>query len=295
MKKFVTLTAVAVAVVVFLGQQQQCPPNQQEEEYQDEGGIVLYIDSDADGADAFTTGPMPTDAKAVFLHHSTGKAVWDGGVPALVERYNMSHGTQYLVDEQDFPSADLNFPYHYWNYWVNHGDQEFYNDEPTLQHLTQNYDVVVWKHCYPATHVEPDCEEPSVGSDTMCMQNYQLQYNALRDKMHEYPDNRFIVWTGAANVEAMTMPEYAARGRQWVNWVKNEWDQPNDNIYVWDFYELQTQGTDYFLADYALSPEDSHPNAMFAAEIAAPRFVNRLTDVLQGDGDADGLTGETNE
>lgn len=29
------------------------------------------------------------------------------------------------------------------------------------------------------------------------IENYKLQYNASKNKIHEFPDNKFIVWTPA--------------------------------------------------------------------------------------------------
>lgn len=31
--------------------------------------------------------------KIIFLHHSTGQVIWNGGVPEWFARYNAEHGT----------------------------------------------------------------------------------------------------------------------------------------------------------------------------------------------------------
>jgi len=33
----------------------------------------------------------------VFLHHSTGGVIWDGGVPGWFDAYNAEHGTTYRI------------------------------------------------------------------------------------------------------------------------------------------------------------------------------------------------------
>jgi hypothetical protein len=38
---------------------------------------------------------------------------------------------------------------------------------------------------------------PNIASSVKSEENYKLQYNALKAKMHEFPNKRFIVWTGA--------------------------------------------------------------------------------------------------
>ena len=177
-----------------------------------------------------------------------------------------------------------NYPYDYWNIWVNHAGASAYMKEPTLEMLTQTYDVIVWKHCFPVSSVAADTGSPDITSSVKSEENYKLQYNALKAKMHEFPNKRFIVWTGAALVESATNAEEAGRARDFANWVKTTWDEPGDNIYVWDFRDLETGGGLYLLPENAASTSDSHPNPTFAASVA-PLIGQRIIDVIEGRGD----------
>ncbi len=156
--------------------------------------------------------------------------------------------------------------------------------------LTQTYNVIVLKHCYPVSDVAADSGPADVTSQDQQDQNYRLQYNALKAKMHQFPDTRFIVWTGAARLQAEA-PDAAnaARATAFFTWVRTTWDEPNDNIYVWDFRTLETGGADFLPPER--SAGDSHPNGTFAAEVA-PYFVNRLVDVIEGRGDSGSVTGQ---
>ncbi len=60
--------------------------------------------------------------------------------------------------------------------------------------------------------------------------------------MRSFPDTTFIVWTGAALTEATTTPDEAQRTREFFDWVKTEWDEPGDNIFLWDFYAARDRG-----------------------------------------------------
>jgi hypothetical protein len=235
------------------------------------------------------------DASVVYLHHSTGGCIWNGGVPEWIADYNVSNATSYTITEVAYPSSDgygwQNYPYDYWNIWIEHEGTEPYMGEDTLEILTASHDVIVFKHCYPVSHIAPDSGSPDVASSTKSIENYRLQYDALRDKMHAFPDNRFIVWTGAALVAASTNEGEGTRARQFFTWVKETWDVPGDNIFVWDFFELETEGGLYLLEEHAASASDSHPNATFSAA-AAPLCGQRIVDVIQGLGDARSLTGE---
>ena len=231
---------------------------------------------------------MSNSAKVIFLHHSTGGIIWDGGMETTIAKYNTNHGTKYSIKQMKFPKSRPygwnNYPYDYWNIWVSHAGSSDYKKEPTLEMLTQNYDVIVWKHCFPVSSIAADTGSPDIASDVKSEENYKLQYNALKAKMHEFPNKRFIVWTGAALVESETNAEEAKRARDFANWVKTTWDEPGDNIYVWDFRDLETGGGLYLLPENAASTSDSHPNRTFAASVA-PLIGQRIIDVIEGRGD----------
>ncbi|MBI5487216.1 MAG: hypothetical protein HY905_07780 [Deltaproteobacteria bacterium] len=238
---------------------------------------------------------MPDDAQIIYLHHSTGGVIWDGGVADAVAAYDDANGTSYAITERAFPSGDPypweNYPYDYWNIWVSHAGPDPYQTEPTLEILTAQYAVIVFKHCFPVSGIEPDTGSPDITSSTKSLENYHLQYDALKAKLHEFPANRFLVWTGAALTAGSTTPDQAARSREFFTWVRTVWDEPGDNIFVWDFFELETEGGNVLPVANAASADDSHPNAAFAARVA-PLFVNRLVSVILGTGDLTSLTGE---
>ena len=218
----------------------------------------------------------------VFLHHSTGGAIWDGGVADLIDEYNNQHSTQYNISEIEYPSDEYgweNYPYDYWNIWVNHGDRNYYQGQPTLKTLTKKYDVIIFKHCFPVGDIQPDDGVGDVSSSEKTLANYKLQYQALKDLMYQYKDTKFIVWTGAVLVKESTTPEHAKRQKEFVDWVKNTWDEPDDNIYIFDFYSLETDGGLYMKDEYSQGGGDSHPNEEFSQK-AAKAFVDKIVEVV---------------
>ena len=230
--------------------------------------------------------PLPDDARVIFLHHSTGWVIWEGGVPAWFSAYNAEQGTGYVVTELGYPGGDYpwdNYPYDYWNLWVNHAGTVPYLGQATLEILTPQYDVIVFKHCFPVCSIEADAAEPDITSSTKTLGNYKAQYDALKAKLLSFPATRFIVWTGAARLQTEIPEEMALRAREFFDWVMAEWDEPGDNIYVWNFYDLETGGGIYMLPENAST--DSHPNSTFAAAVA-PLFCQRVVEVIRGSGDA---------
>ncbi|NLE25426.1 MAG: hypothetical protein GX625_08810 [Clostridiaceae bacterium] len=240
----------------------------------------------------------------IFLHHSTGEVIMNGNtdiksnaitLPGLFKSYNKEHKKKYSFKETDFPKSEpygwKNYPYDYYNIWVkNAGDQPFLT-EPTLELLTKDYEVVIFKHCFPVSNIQPDELSPDIESELRSTANYQLQYEALRDKLHEFPDVKFIVFTGAVQVKANITEEEALRAKSFFMWVKEDWDQPDDNIYLWDLYELQTEGGIYFKDEYARKVTNSHPGPEFAGKAVGLLF-NRIIDVIENNGAETSLTGE---
>lgn len=236
--------------------------------------------------------PTTNGTNIIFLHHSTGQVVWNGGISKWFEDYRKTQNKEYYITEQEFPKEGGNFPFDYWNLWVKNAGPKPVNYDPTLEMITKHYDVIIWKHCYPVIDIKEDTGAPDISSDEKRMENYKLQYEALKRKMHEFPNNKFIVWTGAVRVKAETTEEMAMRGKSFVEWVKKEWDEPNDNIFLWDFYELETEGGIYLKDEYALGVNNSHPNNIFG-ERAAQLLCQRVIDVIEGRGDTSNLTGDS--
>ncbi|MBI2522611.1 MAG: hypothetical protein HYV97_19480 [Bdellovibrio sp.] len=234
----------------------------------------------------FKQGTLGPKSKAIFLHHSTGEVIWNGGVGEWFKKYNQSHGTEYVIEERAFPSGDPypweNYPYDYWNIWVKNAGTAPYKNEPTLEILSKNYEMIVWKHCFPVSNIEIGKGTPNVAGSEKTLENYKLQYTALKKKMHSFPNTRFLVWTASALVSGETSKEEAARAQSFVTWVKKEWDEPRDNIFVWDFWGLETEGGLFLSAKNA--KDDSHPNDAFGRK-AAPLFAQRLVDIIEGKGD----------
>jgi len=230
-------------------------------------------------------------ADIVFLHHSTGANIWNGGVP----EWFATNAPQYRITERSFPKSSpygwKNYPYDYWNIWVRQAGSSPYKGEPTLEMLVGSYDMIIFKHCFPVSGIREDTGNPDVASEDKRVENYKLQYNALKDKMHQFPKTKFLVWTGAALVRNGTNEASARRTRAFFDWVRTDWDNKGDNIYLFDFYALETGG-DLFMQDqYAASRNDSHPDKAFSQQVA-PLFCRRIVNILGGRGDSTSLTGE---
>lgn len=243
------------------------------------------------------------ETNILFLHHSTGGVIWQGtasspkkaDLPQLFARYNKEKQTNYVIKQQEFPQAKPygwnNYPFDYYNLWVKNAGPSAFLEEPTLEILTKDYQIIIFKHCYPVSNIQPDQNPADINSEFKTIPNYKLQYSALRDKLHAFPETKFMLFTGAVNVKSNMTEDEAQRTKEFFSWVINEWDLPGDNIFIWDLYSLQTEGGLYFKDDYAASPSDSHPSTDFAGRVVKLLF-NRIIDVIQNDGNNTLLSGE---
>jgi hypothetical protein len=235
--------------------------------------------------------------KIIFLHHSTGNNIWlgytnhyiykltkKGDVQKIFANYNRKHKTKYEITEIAFPKNKpygwKNYPFDYYNIWVKNGGETPYMEEPTLEILTKEYEVIIFKHCFPVSRIAEDIGIPDINSEVKTIENYKLQYNALKVKMHEFPENKFIIWTPAVNTRKGMTEDEATRTRQFYNWMIGEWDEKGDNIFIWDFYKYETDGGLYLEDNNAYNPDNSHPNMDFSARVA-PYFCKFIIDVIE--------------
>ena len=233
--------------------------------------------------------------KVVFLHHSTGGNVYSGGnVAEWINNYNSENSTNIEITERAYPNSPYpwaNYPYDYWNLWIDGNCDEEQPGIECIENLVEDYRVIIFKHCFPGASIKADAGDPSVSSESKTLGNYKLQYRALREMMAQYPENLFIVWTLAPLHRLATNPEDAARAGEFVDWVKEEWlteeDKDYDNIKVFDFWgyvaekdenpgsgEVNCLKYDY---EKSHSGSDSHPNSL-ANETIGPLFAEFIVN-----------------
>jgi hypothetical protein len=258
--------------------------------------------------------------KIVFLHHSTGQNIWNGNqntfcsraasrisyrlslmfyknpkLPALFKKYNNRNHTDYFIKEMEFPKESPygwnNDPYDYFNIWVNNAGEDYFKDEPTLEILSKEYQVIIFKHCFPVCNIQPEKDSADINSEYKSIANYKLQYFALKEKLLDFPETKFILFTGAAQVKSQITEDEAKRAKEFFEWVKGDWDIQGDNIHIWDLYSLETKGDIYLQDIYAKSFTDSHPNGLFS-DYASGLLFNRIIDVITTNGLKTDLTGE---
>ena len=144
------------------------------------------------------------EMKIIYLHHSTGEVIWNGNgnktnLPFLFKNYNKENDRNYVIKSIEFPKelpyGWKNYPYDYYNIWVKNAGNEPFMEEPTLEMLTKDYKVIIFKHCFPVCNIQADQDPADINSELKTISNYKLQYASLRDKLNEFPDTKFILFT----------------------------------------------------------------------------------------------------
>ena len=246
------------------------------------------------------------DERVLFLHHSTGGAVYtQGGVAGWISRYNTANGTDYRLDARAYPDNPYpwsNYPYDYWNLWVNGNCDDAQSSIACMGSLVREYDVIILKHCYPGADVLEDTGSPNIASARKSPENYKLQYRALRELMDDYGDTQFIVWTLAPRHRLSTSTSNATRARAFVDWVRSEWltedGHSHPNIAVFDFWGYAAEENDgtstgqgpvntlRYEYEKRHDDEDSHPNIL-ANETIGPLFAEFIVNTIEGESTRD--------
>lgn len=208
-----------------------------------------------------------------FLHHSTGRNLIDeGGVYDLFNKYNQEHNTTFqFSDEWSTPSG--NYPY---DYYIDTFSPE------RLKNCTDTCDVIIFKHCFPGSDILEDTGYPDINSSERSLENYKLQYRALRDRFDQYPDTKFLIMTipPLHRNHPEATPEKAVRAQKFAKWIMGEFlteNGPHYNIEVFDFRSLLTGPDGYLKYEYEINHDDNdcHPNKL-ANETIGPLFFNAI-------------------
>ncbi len=238
--------------------------------------------------------------RIILLRHSTGGNLFEqGGVKSWFDDYNQKNGTTYDISMRAYPDTPYqwrNYPYDYWNLWLNpNGPARAGNSGvDTLESLVKNYDMIIFKHCFPGADIVADSGSASVSSSIKSLQNYKLQYRALREKFDSMPNTIFMVWTLAPRHRLYTNSANASRAKMFVEWVKNEWltedGKPHPNIFIFDFWShvaensnnpangrVNTLRHEY---ERSHSSDDSHVNTQ-GNRVVGPLFAQRVVDAIE--------------
>ncbi len=248
------------------------------------------------------------NAKIRFLHHSTGSNVYSqGGVSNWFSNYNTNNETNYSISEVNYPTNGYpwnNYPYDWWNLWVTENTDELPRtpacqegnvNMECLSNLTQQYDVIIFKQCYPGAGIGVDTGNPDVTSNLKTLENYKEQYRALRKEFDKYPDNLFIAWTLVPLHRLNTDTDTAARAKEFVDWVNNEWlsedSESHSNIKIFDFWSYAAEldqnpdngqiNTLKYEYEGTHTSSDSHPNTL-ANQTIGPIFSQAIVDGIDG-------------
>ncbi len=253
---------------------------------------------------AFALAAVDENAKIRFLHHSTGGNLYSqGNVADWFSSYNSTNGTNYNISEINYPTNGYpwnNYPYDWWNLWVTENPddtprtpacQSGNANMECLDNLTTQYDVIIFKQCFPGADIGPDTGNPDVTSSVKTLENYKEQYRAIRKELDKYPNNLFIVWTLVPLHRLATNAEKAARAKEFVDWVNNDWltedGNNHPNIKIFDFWSYVVESnpnptngqvnTLKYEYERSHTGSDSHPNTL-ANQTVGPIFSQAIVD-----------------
>ncbi len=136
--------------------------------------------------------------------------------------------------------------------------------------LILDYDVIIFKNCYPTTKVTTEKQ----------LKDDIKYYQIIRDSLKKYPEKKFILLTPPPERKETTTKGNAKRAKKLISILTSDnFIKDTDNLYVFDFYKLLADEDGYLKKEYTkLFVKDSHPNKK-ANEIIAPVFAEYLVEV----------------
>ena len=232
-----------------------------------------------------------------FLHHSTGRNIInDGDMRAYIDDYNNTNGTAYDFWDHDYNYIGLKNPAGA-NTGIDYdipGDNTdpigLYNlwttENSARDDIVANHEVIAFKSCYPACHIENLLE----------LRDYILWYLRMRDYFDTQPDRLFIVMSPPPLHRNSTNLTEADNARAFADWLISDFFLAgHPNIFCFNLFDHLAHPDDgsdtrnmlryeYERSHYGT---DGHPNAL-ANSIVGPLFcdffiqvTNELTDVSE--------------
>lgn len=229
---------------------------------------------------------------AIFLHHSVGGNVYtQGGVANWATSYNSSHSANFQIIEQSYPNFPWewnNYPWDYWKLWVAGGCNNADKGIACLENIAANYDLVIFKHCYPGADLKATALTTDKSVKTN--ENYKYLYRLLLAKLDAMPQKKFMVWTLTPERSSSSDIEQGNNAYNFVEWVKKSWltedGKAHPNVFIFDFFNLVAEGsatTGYALKtiyEIAGEPNNNHPNTA-ANQYVGPIFAQAVIDILK--------------
>ncbi len=204
------------------------------------------------------TTTKTSGTKLFFIHHSTGEVYWNGGMHSALENAGYSGDAPWWdggTDPQDFPGL--------------------FQDANNWQNYFNNYDIIVFKSCFPASDIT---------SDEM-LTDYKNWYKELYAIYNAHSSKLFVAMSTPPLLEAHTSAAAATRALAFETWLIGDYktnyesQYSKTNLAPFGLHTLLSDVNGYLKSDFISSSDDNHPNA-YSGEVVGPALVEHLNRVL---------------
>lgn len=206
--------------------------------------------------------------KLYFIHLSCGEnwlADWSGGLRRAINNAVTPAGYKFKT---------------YDSHTGNSSHLEWF-DRFTYDNDWQAFDIVMFKSCYPASHID---------SKKLLRQYKKMYRKQLMKIFKAHPDILFIIVTAPPLVPNETDQASADRARTFNNWLKKnflkKYNKKNpglNNVAVFDFFNVLANDSDpdcnMLKQEYRQGAWDSHPNPKGNKQ-ATEEFISFLKPVV---------------
>jgi hypothetical protein len=197
--------------------------------------------------------------------------------------YNTTHS---YTGQNAVTMNEMWFPVHVDNEWVTWHTIFRSNIPENIWSYFPGNRIIMIKSCFPSSALEGvGGPGDTLTPDYKTIYNYKWHWRVIVNIMKNRPQNFFVIWTNAPLTPSQTNPNAAMWSKQFCKWAKDTLAEGLDpvfgafpnNVYVFDFFSKLTDANGYMRLQYAMHPDDPHPNAA-ATELVAPQLVNEVFD-----------------
>ncbi|MCK5543092.1 MAG: hypothetical protein KAI40_10405 [Desulfobacterales bacterium] len=231
--------------------------------------------------------------KILFLHHSVGEGlIRDSNIRDILTEagfefwdHGYNHSKHGLRDGNGDPAGC---------YWIPDnntnpdGFAELFSLNPSSENplsiILKNYNIILFKSCFPTNKIEPDnLERDKSNPKRRSLYNYKRHYLKIRENVDKYYSKIFIIMTQPPLHPKVTNRRESQRAQKFAQWLKSkEYLNGRRNLFVFDYFNLLADPkTGILKKEYQSDPNEknSHPNPI-SNMLIGPKLADFIYNVF---------------
>ena len=152
--------------------------------------------------------------------------------------------------------------------------QDFYSEFSNQDNweLFKDYDIIIFKSCFPASDIESDSE----------LKDYKKWYNQLYSVFQNHQDKLFVPMSTPPLLRVNTTAAAAKHSLDFESWLLSDYKNgySGKNLAPLGLHSLLSDSDGYLAPDFIADPEDDHPN-LYSGQVVGKAIVEHLAPYVR--------------